>query len=228
MTFSPDGNQLVFLIASNLWLWDQRKSQIELVYTNAAQGSWVRFSPDGRLLASFDNTTVRLRRVTNGEELPPISMSDVSNDYSLLAFSPDGRLLATAHIFMPQEAAIWDVASRQLVHRLKGHVAGVASLSFSSDSKTLVTGSGDHTVRFWQVSTGQEMLTLKDFGEQVFNLVFSSDGTMLATGGASWAQGPEPVRLWRAPPLAEIEVGNPTDQAAEWKKKLAELDHNAK
>src|SRR5262249_33689459 len=102
-------------------------------------------------------------------------------------------------------AMIWDVNSRQLKQKLKGHTAGIASLTFSPDSRTLVTGSGDHTVRFWQVSTGQEMLRLKDFGEQIFNLLFSSDGRILATGGISWARGHEPVQLWCAPTLNEID-----------------------
>jgi WD40 repeat protein/serine/threonine protein kinase len=202
ITLAPNAGRLAFIAERNLWMWDYTKTKAELVYTDAARGS-ARFSPDGRLLASLSrNRTIRLRTVATGEELPPLNLAD---PHHLLTFSPDGKLLAIAQARSPHEATLWDLAARKPIRRLRGHLAGVASLCFSPDGKTLVTGSGDHTVRFWHVATGQEMLTLKDFGEQVFNVLFSRDETMLATGGALWTQGPEPVRLWRAPPMTEID-----------------------
>ena len=41
-----------------------------------------------------------------------------------------------------------------------GHVNAVTSISFSSDSRTLVTGSYDGTAKVWEVSTGQLLNTL--------------------------------------------------------------------
>ena len=44
---------------------------------------------------------------------------------------------------------LWDVATGEEVARLKGHTNYVWSLAFSPDGKTLVSGSGDGTVRLW-------------------------------------------------------------------------------
>jgi WD40 repeat protein len=203
LTLGPNASRLALIKTTNLWIWDRSKREPELAYTDVVRGSSARFSPDGRLLASLGRSrTIRQRTVATGEELPPLNLTEAHHS---LLFSPDGKLLATAQSRAPHEVTLWDLATHTPIQRLRGHLAGVASMAFGPDGKTLVTGSGDHTVRFWHVATGQEMLTLKDFREQVFNVLFSRDGTAFATGGGLWAQGPEPVRLWRAPSMTEID-----------------------
>ena len=44
---------------------------------------------------------------------------------------------------------------------LAGHTERVMSVAFTSDGKTLASGSYDGTVRLWDVATGQERATLK-------------------------------------------------------------------
>jgi WD40 repeat protein len=44
---------------------------------------------------------------------------------------------------------LWDLASGAALVRLQGHTSYVWSLAFSPDGKTLVSGSGDFTVRLW-------------------------------------------------------------------------------
>jgi hypothetical protein len=53
---------------------------------------------------------------------------------------------------------LWDVASGQERATLKGHAAGVSSVAFSPDGKTLATGSADNTVRLWRAATEREVL----------------------------------------------------------------------
>ena len=42
---------------------------------------------------------------------------------------------------------VWDLASGELKCTLKGHTKWVSSVAISPDGKTIVSGSGDQTVR---------------------------------------------------------------------------------
>jgi WD40 repeat protein len=64
------------------------------------------------------------------------------------------------------------------------HDGGVASLAFSPDGKTLVTGSLDKTVKLWDAA-------LKGHTNYVQAVAFSPDGKLLASAGEDKA-----VRLW--------------------------------
>jgi WD40 repeat protein/serine/threonine protein kinase len=213
LMFSPNRRRLAFTANSDLHLWNLDTDQTELVwsdipsagYRSAASASPIQFSPDERLLASVStNRSVRLRMVDTGQELPPIGTLEPDTRNIWLAFSPDGKLLAATDNWGPHDIRIWEVASGKLVHALRGHLAGLSSVTFTPDGRTLVTSASDHTVRFWHVATGQEMLTLRGFADVIYSLRFSADGTILATSGSVWWQSAEPVRLWRAPSFREI------------------------
>ena len=45
---------------------------------------------------------------------------------------------------------------------LRGHFAGVPTLTISADSRTLVTHGGEPTIRFWNLPTGTEVFALHD------------------------------------------------------------------
>jgi WD40 repeat protein len=47
---------------------------------------------------------------------------------------------------------IWDARSWKLRHTLRGHTGLVMSLAFSPDSRSLVSGSRDHTVKVWDMT----------------------------------------------------------------------------
>jgi hypothetical protein len=64
----------------------------------------------------------------------------------------------------------------------------VNSVSFSSDQKTLASGSLDDTIRIWELSSGKGLLTLQGYADRIS---FSPDGKTLASG--SWDKT---VRIW--------------------------------
>ena len=124
---------------------------------------------------------------------------------SCLAISQDGRFLAagTARNLIH----LWDVNSRQKLGILRGHVSGLAGLSFSPDGKTLAS-CGDNRLKLWNIETVQEILTLARFSSGGLVTMFSSDGLALA---ASQTDGHG--QLWRAPSFEEIAATEAREKA---------------
>src|SRR5438046_3054764 len=65
---------------------------------------------------------------------------------------------------------------------MEGHTNAVFSMAVSPDGKTLVSGSGDHTVLLWEMSNGQCINTLQGHSHWVRSVAFSSDGKTFASG----------------------------------------------
>ncbi len=68
------------------------------------------------------------------------------------------------------------------VTSLYGHNGGVSSVTFSTDSKYLASGSEDKTVKLWSVESQNEVTTLLGNSETVCPVEFSPNGKYLASG----------------------------------------------
>src|SRR5258708_11354809 len=73
---------------------------------------------------------------------------------------------------MPQPTPTWNPTPFQT---FSGHTDAVSSVAISPDSKYVITGSGDGTVRLWDAATGKEIRQLK-IDAPVNSLAFSPDG----------------------------------------------------
>jgi WD40 repeat protein len=165
----------------------------------------VRFSPDGKTLATSATKTknyasvgreVALWNVATGDVLHMMK-SDAPNEMAVaIAFSPDGKIVADLSIATQDnkmgdsKIALWEVSSGKLLRLLQipqGEV--VLSLAFSPDGKTLVGGSGNEKnqpqtqVNFWDAETGKSFRTFKGLQGCPCGLAFSSDGKQLAASG---------------------------------------------
>jgi WD40 repeat protein len=89
---------------------------------------------------------------------------------------------------------IWQAATGQELHTLKGHTNVVQSVAFSPDGQRLAS-AGDQTLRIWDITGGQELCTLKG-DTPVHDVAFSPDGLLLASAG-----GDNTVKVWDARPL---------------------------
>ena len=75
----------------------------------------------------------------------------------------------------------------------EGYSDYVNSVAFSLDSKQVVSGSDDNTVRLWDAATGTALQTLEGHSSYVNSVAFSPDGKQVVSGS-----GDNTVRLWDA------------------------------
>jgi WD40 repeat protein len=117
---------------------------------NCGQFESASFSPDGRLIATWDmEGTVRVWDVYTGLAVT----GEMRHEDSILelGFSPDGKKLATL-VGLPTSmypARIWDLQPHRALPNAIRHTKAISALSFSTDGKSLLTGSEDTTARVW-------------------------------------------------------------------------------
>lgn len=160
----------------------------------------VRFSKDGKFLATGCNKLTQVFSVETGDLVARLNDESVANgSYDTdtgdlyirsVCFSPDGKFLATGA--EDKIIRIWDLATRTIVKYLKGHEQDIYSLDFFPDGSKLVSGSGDRTVRIWDIFTGQCSLTLS-IEDGVTTVAVSPDGKLIAAGSLD-----RTVRVWDA------------------------------
>jgi RNA polymerase sigma factor (sigma-70 family) len=156
----------------------------------------VALSPDGKILATKQDNTVRLRDAATGKERCKIELPSRPGGRTItewLAFTPDGRYLAVT----PSGNVVY------LIHVETQDVAGkfphdkpVFACAFSPDGKLMATGGDDnekgmHFIRLWDVTARKEVRRFSAGDGRIWSLAFSPDGATLAGGG-----GDARLRLW--------------------------------
>jgi WD40 repeat protein len=86
---------------------------------------------------------------------------------------------------------LWDVESGKEICKFEGHSDTVYSVCFSSDSKNIVSGSSDNTVRVWDVESGKEIRKLEGHSGSVYSACFSPNGKSIVSGSEDTT-----VRVW--------------------------------
>jgi len=146
VSFSPTNPQLLLSVSEDgtVGQWDINGHQIGLTYA----GSCVAFSPDGAQFVSCAQTAVTVRNTDSGATIAEFHLAD--GDLRHCCFSPDRRFIAAS---AGHTIYLWDITGPDphLVKSLIGHTEYITSLVFSS-SLTLISASGDGSVRFWQIS----------------------------------------------------------------------------
>lgn len=207
-SLSPDGKHLVSGGRDKaVTIWDVKSQGLIHQWPDLGEQVFdVAYSPDGRRVIACIRHN-RKNRVIVWDANTHKEISNVRTDSGKAQFmpviSPDGKLVAYNHFKAPN--FIWDIENRREHGWLKGHTGETRGIAFSGDSKYILTGGGDMTVRFWDVKT-QEQLFSEQLDFSPMGVSLSADGRygLVAAGewysGDGWhSDGHGDIRLYRLP-----------------------------
>jgi serine/threonine protein kinase len=191
LAFSPDGKTVVGVTHTGyVTLWDSSTGQVKIGLPNNDGFRNVVFSPDGKLIASGGKgQEVRLSDAASGRTVRTIT-EGVTGD--AVAFSPDGKTLAVPDSDGTYSLRLFDVAtgeSKVAFDRLEDSV--IASVTYSSDGKTIASWGLGNVVQLWDVAKKRVRAVLVGSSGKINAASFSPDGDTFAAGGDD-----RTIRIW--------------------------------
>lgn len=230
VNFSPDGGTLASAsYDKTIKLWRLENNPLDILEGHRHRVLDVSFGPDGRIVASASqDRTVKLWS-RSGQLLQ--TLSGHADRVAEVSFSPDGRWVATAgydksvklwrRLDTGRNSGMWGdrrlsrgrrtpgvdssaIVAPEPVKTWIAHGDSVMSVNFSPDSRYMVTGSKDRTVKLW-TADGRLLRTLHGHRGWVNRTRFSPEGTTIAS-----ASDDGTVRFWnlRGKQLKLIEVSD--------------------
>ncbi|KAF8317567.1 transcriptional repressor rco-1 [Clavulina sp. PMI_390] len=154
----------------------------------------VRFSPDGKLLATGCNRVAHIYEISTGAKKSVLAHEADSDIYVRgLAFTPDGKYLITGA--EDHHVRVWNVDQGTLHSDFQGHQQEVYTLSISRNGKLVASGSGDQTVRLWEIDTAcckvLEIVEPQHIDAGVTSVAISPDSRWVAAASLD-----QVVRIW--------------------------------
>jgi WD40 repeat protein len=207
ITFHPGGKGFATISCTPLvWeppqiqVWPAKAKSPLNLKGHSAYAMRVRFSPDGRMLATAGaDGAVKLWDPVTGSELFEIGVA--KGPVLGLRFSPSTNLLAIGD--SRGLVMLWKISpeSQKLFSTLVAHQRPITDLAFSPDGQRLATASFEHTAKIWDVASSEELASLPGHGGRVWTVDFSPDGQELVTASEDGTVG-----FWPVDPRADSEV----------------------
>ncbi|KAK5167356.1 general transcription repressor [Saxophila tyrrhenica] len=181
-----------------------RRLDVELVHNLAHQSvvCCVRFSHDGRHVATGCNRSAQIFDVVTGQEICHLRDTNTNQDGDLyirsVCFSPDGKYLATGA--EDKIIRVWDIQQRIIRYQFTGHEQDIYSLDFAPDGRRIASGSGDRTIRIWDLQENKCVVELH-IDDGVTTVAMSPDNRFVAAGSLD-----KNVRIW------DVQTGTPVER----------------
>jgi WD40 repeat protein len=180
LAFTPDGRTLFGCCGNRIKTWQVagtgEPTLLELEHTDTVWS--VAVSPDGNTLVSGDaKGSFRVSDVdTGGVRFSRKQRGGIRT----LVFAPDGHTLA---VTVGRSVLLCETEKFKERTALKGHKDCVIVVSFTPDSRSLVTASWDRTVGIWDAATGRQTDSLDWQLGRMFSVAVAPDGMTAAAGG---------------------------------------------
>ena len=149
-----------------------------LEHDSAVKG--IRFSPDGRHIATASLDSIHIFDSYNGDQL--ITIDNPMPDWS--AITPivwpfDGQLFATSK---GGKIKSFDMSTGSQLAELQIHSGALTSIALSADNRFIASFAG-RSVSFWDTSTHTQLGSVSEDVGTIRSIALSPDGNRLATGG---------------------------------------------
>ena len=180
--FSPDARRVAACSEDGtIGIWETARGTKVTGISPRSAMTCLRFSPDGRRLATANGDVTRLKGageaqvcdVETGKAVCPPLLHQA--DVCALAWSGDGRWILTAS--QEGTARIWDAETGKPRTPPLIHNYYVFDAVFSPDNRYALTGSGDQTARVWDAATGELMAPLFRHPGFVYHVAFTPDSS---------------------------------------------------
>jgi WD40 repeat protein len=179
IALSPDQSLLAGLVSSDenlvkVWSIPDGKEKHSLKgHTDLLRS--IDFTPDGKTLVSIDNGggTIEWDMAT-GKQMRSFKL-DAFGSVGLLAVSSDVTTIVT---ITSRVIVLWDYKTGKELARLLGHKGFIDNLTWTPDSKHLVSTDEDKTLRYWDVANKKELWKVEGVNGYV---TLSPDGKTIAT-----------------------------------------------
>ncbi|HET6899584.1 MAG TPA: hypothetical protein VFK70_14610, partial [Vicinamibacteria bacterium] len=185
VAFHPDGRQVVASDKSGqIRVWPMSGPAEPLRAFEFKGGKGLVYSREGRWLAAFGDVDAFLMRLWDLQApawAEPLTLRTDTPALNAVTFAADERWLATE-----PRTALWPLA-QTYPRILRKHDEWVQSVAFSVDGSTLLSASGDGTLRAWPMAPGQpqgERVLLRT-AVQYPMIAVDPGGSRVAVGGAT-------------------------------------------
>ena len=108
------------------------------------------------LLASGGGSTDKTIKTWNISEMSCINTINTGSQVCNMLFSSSTNQLVSTHGYSLNSINVWDVKNMNKLATLQGHSYRVLYMAKSPDDETILTGSGDQTLRFWKLFPGSK------------------------------------------------------------------------
>ena len=206
VAWSPDGTRLLTAAEDHsVRVWDATTGAdlLTLGVGGSGVGGAVAWSPDStRILTSFDDASARIWDASSGQVVR--TLSGHTEHLTAVSWSPDGTRVATASD--DGTARVWDVTTGTELLRVGpmafvgrgatmgpdgrpthvGPIEPMTGLSWSPDSRRIITAFDSAEPRVWDAATGEEVLSLHGRERRWVSVVsWSPDGSRIITDDIS-------------------------------------------
>jgi WD40 repeat protein len=185
--YSPDGRKIavgsgVPSRSGEVKIWDGGTATVlknlDAIHSDTVLG--VRFSPDGRFLASC--AADKFAKVTQMSDFKTLRPFEGHTNHVLgVDWKPDGKQLATAGA--DQALKLWNVETGEQVRTAQQAGKQITSVRWAAGKPIVLGAAGDKQVRFWNPDNGQIARTFAGPTDFLFTATADKDmATVFAAG----------------------------------------------
>ncbi|BDA71819.1 Pentapeptide repeat [Calothrix sp. PCC 7716] len=187
---TPDGKILVTGSDDGaVCLWEVASGR-EILTINKEHFYWVNsvaISPNGKIIASAGEKTVKLLSIGTGELLKIFfSHSDNVTD---VTFAPNGKIIISS--CYDGTINFWNIEQSKCIKTFIAHSAAVQTVVFSPSNEILASCSNDKTVKLWDIQSDDCLKVLIGHESNIRSVAYSPDGELLASCSED-----KTIRLW--------------------------------